>query len=452
MDTFLKVLQKALSVRRLLFASMLIGTVLQASYWTRWVENPNNPVFNPQHNSLKAAYPCVLYNANRFHDHECYKMWFVTSIGGVDTIYYTCSEDGIHWDEDHCLIPLFGIQAEASHPVVVYDPECFGKGRYYYKIWYWDTAASQSSVVAIRYAESEDGIHWENDQPITQDEKQYLVGDLAYFCHLYGPSSVLYNDHGTNTSGQPLSFSYVMYYDVGDGETPEGSVKRIALAYSSNGVHWVRYGSEPVVIPSGKSVDWDGICRYRASVVQDHAMYHLYYSGSCSPSSEVDVHIGHATSKDGISWMVDPDNPIFYGAEGKSWREDKTYAPAVLYDLAGFSGHGSPNPLKMWFAGSNKIDLTLGYAENSSLDMSSIATVSVDRIWLSKGFVGSLSWVLSGTIPPGTTLLKYQIFRVDFPEGKKLIAEVSPKTTSYLDKNAKENSTYAVTPVFVNLP
>ena len=369
------------SLKRTVFLAvfLIISLYSFASYYTVWSEYPSNPVLDPA-SGVRAYYPSVLYDSTQFSGHGAsayYKMWFAQD-NGIAMAY---SNDGISWTEYNSSNPLSGLPAGANHPVVLYNSGGFGGGSYYYKIWYWTGVVS--SVTDIRYAESVDGVNWVNDQPIQQhatDTALQLIAGYApynhYFYHMYGPGSVLYNGSATNTGSatpddksddQPMTYRYVMYYDTSsEGTSPEGSQEQTSLAYSTNGIYWIRYGDQPVLIPSGNTSEWDGWYRYRSCVIRVGSAYHLWFSGANGDSSVGTSYahgIGHASSSDGLNWTVDADNPAMHTTDGIAWRSVRSYTSSVLYDSARFSSHGDAYPYKMWYTGRDASgNTTIGYA------------------------------------------------------------------------------------------
>ncbi|NYT13745.1 MAG: hypothetical protein GKC01_04455 [Candidatus Methanofastidiosa archaeon] len=333
-------------------------------------EYPSNPVFDP---ATRAYYPTVIFDINKFSGHggsAYYKMWYNDGSGGI---YLTKSDDGILWE---AVTALNGLSS-AYHPVVLYDANEFGGGGINYKIWYW-VGGSLESINSIRYAESTDGVNWINDQPIQQhasDSSLQLVTNYSlynhYFYHLYGPGYVIYNPAGTNVGSttpdnkkddEVFSYKYIMYYDSSsEGTSPNQTNEDTSLAYSANGIYWIRYGDKPVLISSGDPNDWDGKYSYRVSVVKIDNIYHLWYSGANGLGPEYYAQgIGHATSIDGINWTKEA-FPVFHSNDGKEWRNARTYTPLVLYDRNGFETGSCPN-LKMWFNGKTGSEYTIGYA------------------------------------------------------------------------------------------
>jgi hypothetical protein len=96
-------------------------------------------------------------------------MWYSDGDGGV---FVAESTDGEIWSAPSLST---GLGSKAHHVQVVYDPNGFhGSSGYKYKIWYWNKPTI-NSIDAIFYAESIDGIQWEDNQSISQDENLKLV-------------------------------------------------------------------------------------------------------------------------------------------------------------------------------------------------------------------------------------------------------------------------------------
>jgi hypothetical protein len=378
--------KKMVHAKKYFFLILFIGFVftILASFWTEWTEYTANPVLDPA-SGVRAYYPSVIYNQDQFSGHGTaayYKMWFASPDSGISGgIALAYSNDGINWTEYNNSLPLAGLNPSANHPAVLYDPTGFGGGTFYYKTWYWDSSTGLNTINTIRYAESVDGITWQNDQPIQQhptDQTLQLVDGVSgsYFYHCYGPGSLLYNPAATNVGSgtpddksddSPMTYRYVMYYDSsGEGASPNGSIEQESLVYSIDGIYWIRYGNEPVLLPSGNQSHWDGWYSYRGCVVATASGYHMWYSGANGDNSIGTYYahcIGHASSSDGLNWIKDPDNPIFHVTDGVGWRNVRSYAPWVLFDANQFSGHGAPVNWKMYFTGLTGSNYTIGYAE-----------------------------------------------------------------------------------------
>ncbi len=336
----------------LLIAILSIGNSSLASVWTNWKEFPVDPIYNPYGTQIlpEDYWPFVIFNKNLFNgdgDRSFYKMWHQ----GPNGIAISYSIDGSFWrlKGDTTLSNLF-------HPCIIYDPNGFGGGPYNYRGWFWTGVAGVTPDV-IQYSFSTDGINWLTPQPAMQDASSPIVTGISpgYFYHLYGPGFVIYNPNSTSTPGQPYTFPYVMFFDTStEGTGPGLSVEQIGLAYSNDGVTWTRFGSVPIVIPSGSATAWDGNYAFRPSIILVQGIYHMFYSGSndlIDPLTTIPyAHgIGHASSSDGINWTLDPDNPIFIYSDGVAWRNSRTYTPSVLFDP--FCTAAVRTCAKMWFDG-----------------------------------------------------------------------------------------------------
>ena len=382
-------------MKKKLFAGLMLAAIMGVCpaplVAATWIENPANPIYNPfPATALPEDYfPIVLYDGNKFSGHGdayFYKMWHQ----GTDGIALSYSNDGINWTLKGNVIG-----GSAFHPCVVYDKNGFGGGSVYYKAWYWKGYPTAGDVSVIQYTESADGIVWKPSISVTQDSTFPLSdGNPGYFYHLYGPGAVLYNPAATSTAGQPYTFPYVMFYDTSnEGGGPGNSIEQIALAYSSDGLAWTRYGSEPIVIPSGVSTDWDGTYAYRPSIIRVAGTYTMLYSGSndqIDPATTIPyAHgIGAATSVDGIHWTKSASNPVFSYADGVAWRNSRTYTPSVLLSPDG-------SQLQMWFSGGSGLiagtNQGIGYA---TLLISSPSPVPVPT--LSQWHLVSLTLLLGG--------------------------------------------------------
>jgi sucrose-6-phosphate hydrolase SacC (GH32 family) len=82
-------------------------------------------------------------------------------------------------------------------------------------------------------------------------------------------------------------------------------------------VAWTSIPENPVFTGTGRDT-WDRNIRERGYIlVGDDGTYHLWYTGYAADRPPT-MSLGYATSRDGVHWVRDPDNPIFTG----SWVED----------------------------------------------------------------------------------------------------------------------------------
>ena len=325
---------------------------------TEWTEHSDNPIFGFWEGvgGLKAYYPSVLYDADKFSghgDYVHYKMWYGTS--GNQTSLAT-SDDGISWT-NHGVVMTLGY-----HATVEYYPADFtgvnsgdnaSEATMHYRMWYWDPS-NLYSVMAIGYAESPDGESWFNNQPCQNGTVPIVSGVSSWNRGSYGPCDILYNPEASNT-GTDLTFT--MYYDGTSGGT-----ESIGLGFSSDGIIWTGYdagsdgNADPVLKGTYVSGEWDYNYVSRATIIKNaNDDYEMWYSGG---TGTMNHGIGYATSSDGINWTRDQ-NPIFHKDNGLIWRNSRTYTPMVIKDGCSY---------KMWFTGKDvaTADYSIGYATERS--------------------------------------------------------------------------------------
>lgn len=306
-----------------------------------WADRASNPVLSLA--SGEVAAPSVVFNPNWS---QPYRMWYSTSGG----IRMARSADGLTWVDGGMVS---GLQ-NPRQARVLYDLGAFGGGAHF-KMWYWNTSLTFSHQ-AIRYAESADGIHWVNDQPIAQDSGSPLVtGAAGWNKGTVGPSAVLYNPDATNAGGSPLNYRYVMVYDATNGGT-----RRLGLAYSSDGILWK--GTGQPVLDVGPGGAWDDGHVGLASVVRGgDGTYRMWYSGGRTSVSDG---IGYAVSDDLVNWARVGGAPLWgVGRRGEAgaWNEEGNFGPAVIFDSAQFGGTAF---YKMWRLGvASGNAYAVGYAE-----------------------------------------------------------------------------------------
>jgi predicted GH43/DUF377 family glycosyl hydrolase len=116
---------------------------------------------------------------------------------------------------------------------------------------------------------------------------------------------------------------------------------------------WVQYEGNPV-IPPAEDGSWDDGRRFVDCVIEVDGTYHLYYHGQAEGLPILNYYdIGHATSSDGITWELDPANPVLTRGAAGEWDSDEAYKPAVIHDGSEF---------RMWFGGGDGVKGRVGYA------------------------------------------------------------------------------------------
>lgn len=98
--------------------------------------------------------------------------------------------------------------------------------------------------------------------------------------------------------------------------------KSIALTESKDGIHW----SEPVVVlPPNKETKWEKETN-RPTVLKKDGTYYMWYTGQANDRSW----IGFATSDDGVKWKRMSDKPVL--SSEQAWEKGAAMCPHVLWD------------------------------------------------------------------------------------------------------------------------
>jgi len=317
-----------LSLLGLVLMFGLVGFVSASSIYTAFVDQ--GIVVTPN-TGERAYYPSVIFDGTNYfmvYDNK-------TAEGYVGN--YATSDDGVNWVLGGSISGVKD-NNHSYHTVMLYNSDGFGGG-YNYKIWYLDlNAAVSHGSGSIRYAESNDGINWVNDQAVFGGN-MIVYGDdnVDAPARTWGPGTVIYNPNATNEGDNPLNYSYVMYYDGYNGITDDldwDNTEALFLAYSVDGIHWQRYTRSPV-LKGSLTGGWDATCvGYPTIMKLEDGSYIMWYSGG----SACNEGIGFATSSDGINWTKDEDNPMFYKSDvtdPKGYRAERTYTPRVIDDGSG---------------------------------------------------------------------------------------------------------------------
>jgi len=311
---------------------LLFPIMTNAELLTNWIEHVGNPIYSGSNS--KAYYPTVIKDSN-----SSYKMWY-TGSGGI---FYATSNNGTSWTPGNGGNAITGL-TNPHHIVVRYN-----KTKSLYQAWYWNTSQLYSAQ-SIRYAESSDGLSWNNDRSIAQSStKPIITGNSGDWNRgSYGPSDVILNSSASNSGDDPWNYSYVMYYDATTGGRQD-----IGLAYSSDGVTWTRNGdsnADGLVLARGDASGanyWDAAFAGRSSVYKENDQaFHMWYSGG---ASDLNDGIGYAFSTNGVDWVKEP-NPIFHVNDNVTWRTKRTYTPVVV------------DGKEMWFTGDDGTMRGIGYA------------------------------------------------------------------------------------------
>jgi len=234
-------------------------------------------------------------------DGEILRMWYAGGdevLGsGTVQIGYAWSLGGISWHRYSGNPVLSAGQSwEAGitvSPAVIKDGNTF-------KMWY---GAASVPPRLIGYATSADGTNWnKHPDPVLQPGP---AGD--WDSSIIGPGTV-----------RKENDAYRMWYWGGLGNWP-GSVIQIGLAFSDDGIHWVKHddpstasapfaASDPVLEVGGAG-DWDHLRVWGPAVLATSTGYEMWYAGRKDHTTSEQL-VGYATSQDGMDWQKSQDNPV----------------------------------------------------------------------------------------------------------------------------------------------
>lgn len=138
---------------------------------------------------------------------------------------------------------------------------------------------------------------------------------------------------------------YKMWYTGYDGSHAPSGYQRIGYATSSDGITWTK-NSNPV-LDVGNTGDWDSLYVSHCTVIHYGSLYQMWYGGGNYTGPD-HSRIGHATSNDGINWQKDPNNPVLdLGSDG-AFDKWSTNHPTVV---------SIGSTLKMWYSGHDGTNL-----------------------------------------------------------------------------------------------
>jgi predicted GH43/DUF377 family glycosyl hydrolase len=216
-----------------------------------------------------------------------------------------------------------------------------------YMMYYAGHVAPSAHYYHMGLATSGDGIHWEKYPepvltPLYDWEKPYTIPEGhpeagTLFGGVLEPT-VIYD--------QDEAMFKMWYATLGleDGHTFSTWSGRIGYATSQDGINWERQ-KEPVFVV-GPADAWDSDWVSHTHVIEDPTGngYHLFYAGE---SGEQGIYgIGHAFSRDGVTWERNPHNPILQSERG-TWNSTLTGGPSALI---------KDNTFYLWFFGSQHDD------------------------------------------------------------------------------------------------
>ncbi len=284
-----------------------------------WEKYPGGPVLGGQYGTCFDI--CVL------REQGLYKMW--VSWRPKKSVALTESKDGIHWSAPVIVLPpepATGWEGDTNRPVIVHREDG-------YHMWYTGQANGKSK---IGYAKSANGRDW-----IRQSSKPVLESTLPWEGVAVMCPHVMWDER-----------KWKMWYSGGEQYEPNA----IGYATSSDGLHWDKHPSNPVLVPA-PGTDWEKERVTAAQVIFSKGWYYAFYIGF----RDVDhAQIGLARSKNGITdWVRHSANPIVRPTPG-GWDADACYKPYAVC---------ANGRWMLWYNGRNKSFEQIGLVTHSGEDL-----------------------------------------------------------------------------------
>ena len=192
---------------------------------------------------------CMLYHNNKYY------LWYTGQADNKSAIGVCISNDGRTFNRllDRPVIVASNDCEGVSvmNPCVLWDTEDAK-----FKMWY--SAGDTYEPDVICYAESYDGLLWvKNTKPVLE----------KYPCHQWERFKV--GGCCVIKRGEYYQMYYIGYQNI--------DVARICVAYSKDGIKWLRDENNLQISPTRNS--WDSDATYKPTVVEKEGKLYLWYNG-----------------------------------------------------------------------------------------------------------------------------------------------------------------------------
>lgn len=120
---------------------------------------------------------------------------------------------------------------------------------------------------------------------------------------------------------------WLYYAATPDSAANDGAYLKIGLATSQDGETWIRHTGNPM-LERGLPGSWEERQIESPCVIKTDSLFYLWYTGI---DAAWKIHVGLATSIDGVNWQKYPGNPVFSPSRGSDWDSVGVYAPQVRW-------------------------------------------------------------------------------------------------------------------------
>ncbi len=289
-----------------------------------WTDYPDNPLDMPMPDGDRSYMANIIWNP----DLQKYQIWYEQ--GSIDLVTYAESDDGVNWVNETLTTGIKFEEFQVGRGFILYNTGWESP----YKAYFFGRGGDLGDHV--RFAESKDGVAWENNQALDMsdatEEGQSLSSPDGH--------AVLYNP---DFPGAP----YRMFVKTGT-ET--------SIMESNDGITWQWYDF---------AVFYDGLHITAVIQISENDYRAWGFRAYDVPG------IQYLRSTDGLEFDVIEDPVGVVGGAGPidSWNGNRNYHPSVVYD-----GNGQ---FKMWRSG--KHETTGAYRMGFATGIDSDLVTSVDH-------------------------------------------------------------------------
>lgn len=265
---------------------------------TGWMKYEKGPVLGGKYGTC--------FDISVLKHGDKYRMYF--SWRPQKSIALVESLDGIHWSEPVIVLgpreTKENWEDDINRPVVILHGNK-------YKMWYTGQykPGLPDGKSWLFMAESDDGSRWERvsmQHVLSAEEKWEKAAVMS--------PHVIWDD---------IENVYKLWYSAGEQYEPNA----IGYATSTDGVHWNKYGSNPVFY-ANSDIPWESHKVAGCQIIYKNNWYIMFYIGY---RDDYYAQIGIARSRDGITnWERHPENPIIF-PEKDTWDGDACYKPFAIF-------------------------------------------------------------------------------------------------------------------------
>jgi len=283
--------------------------ILQAAYGQyHFIRCPQNPVMpvgpSGSWDDVHVLEPSVLFRDGHYH------VWYTGWSGsGYHAIGYARSADGIFWCRYRDNPVLYGNVLPWTLGGIRNSSVAWLDSQYVMLFQMYPGGSGPQRSVGV--AASRSGISWHTyPSPVLEcGEAGSWDSDCIGYC------SAIIHWRGR-------------YWTWFAGYRPPSW--KIGVATSTDLIHWIKYSDNPVLL-LGDPGEWDGgnICHPEVYIRGNKL--EMWYAG-WPTSSLSNSGFGLAFSEDGVHWIKSLDNPVFVTGLTSQWDDRFVGAPTVVYE------------------------------------------------------------------------------------------------------------------------